>query len=103
MSIDDLFTAIPSLIMSLFYLPALIIDYIWQNFIVSLYAAVYAVAGVAVVFANMLTSFMAFVAWLPAPILALISLYIGTFVVLVIARIVLKIVATIWPGRGWLE
>jgi len=103
MSIDDLFTAIPSLAMSLFYLPALIIDYIWQNFIVSLYAAVYAVAGVAVVFANMLTSFMAFVAWLPAPILAVIGLYVSTFVVLVIARIVLKIIATIWPGRGWLE
>ena len=103
MVIDDLLTAIPSLVMSLFYLPALIIDFIWQNFIVSLYAAVYAVAGVAVVFANMLTSFKAFIAWLPASILALISLYISTFVVLVIARIVLKIVATIWPGRGWLE
>ena len=103
MTIDDLFTAIPSLVMSLFYLPALIIDYIWQNFIVSLYAAVYAVAGVAAVFANMLTSFLAFVAWLPPHILALIGLYITTFVVLVIARIVLKIIATIWPGRGWLE
>ena len=103
MTIDDLFTAIPSLVMSLFYLPALIIDYIWQNFIVSLYAAVYAVAGVAAVFANMLTSFMAFLAWLPAPILGVIALYISTFVVLVVARIVLKIVATIWPGRGWLE
>lgn len=103
MILDDLLFAIPSFVMSLFYLPALIIDYIWQNFIVSLYSAVYAVAGVAVVFANMLTSFMAFVAWLPAPILALIGLYITTFVVLVIARIVLKIIATIWPGRGWLE
>ena len=103
MTIDDLFTAIPSLIMSLFYLPALIIDYVWQNFVVSLYTAVYAVAGVAVAFANMLTSFMAFLSWLPASILALIALYISTFVVLVIARIVLKIIATLWPGRGWLE
>lgn len=103
MILDDLLFAIPSLAMSIFYLPGLIIDYIWENFVMVLYAAVYAVAGVAVVFANMLTSFMAFVAWLPAPILAVISLYIGTFVVLVIARIVLKIVATIWPGRGWLE
>ena len=103
MTIDDLLTAVPSLIMSLFYLPGLIIDYIWQHFVMVLYAAVYAVADVVAAFGYMLTSFMAFVAWLPASILALISLYIGTFVVLVIARIVLKIVATIWPGRGWLE
>lgn len=103
MILDDLLTAIPSVIMSLFYIPALIIDYVWQNFVISLYSAVYAVAGVAVVFANMLTSFMAFIAWLPSSILALIALYISTFAVLVIARIVLKIIATLWPGRGWLE
>lgn len=103
MILDDLLFAIPSLAMSIFYLPGLIIDYIWQHFVMVLYTAVYAVADVVVAFSYMLTSFLAFVAWLPAPILALISLYIGTFVVLVIARIVLKIVATIWPGRGWLE
>lgn len=103
MILDDFLTAIPSLVMSFFYLPGLIIDYIWQNFVMTVYAAVYAVSNLAVVFANMLTSFLAFVAWLPPHILALIGLYITTFVVLVIARIVLKIVATIWPGRGWLE
>ena len=103
MILDDLLFAIPSLVMSIFYLPGLIIDYIWENFVMVLYAAVYAVADVVVAFSYMLTSFMAFVAWLPASILAVIALYVGTFVVLVIARIVLKIVATIWPGRGWLE
>ena len=103
MILDDLLFAIPSLVMSFFYLPGLIIDYIWQNFVMTVYAAVYAVANVAVVFGDMLMSFLSFVAWMPAPILALIGLYITTFVVLVIARIVLKIIATIWPGRGWLE
>ena len=103
MILDDLLFAIPSLVMSFFYLPGLIIDYIWQNFVITVYTAVYAVSNLAVVFGDMLMSFLAFVAWLPPYILALIGLYISTFVVLVIVRIVLKIVATIWPGRGWLE
>ena len=103
MILDDLLFAIPSLVMSFFYLPGLIIDYIWQNFVMTVYTAVYAVSNLAVVFGDMLMSFLSFVAWMPAPILALIGLYITTFVVLVIARIVLKIIATIWPGRGWLE
>lgn len=103
MILDDFLNAIPSLVMSIFYLPGLAIDYIWQNFVMVIYTAVYSVSGIAVAFGNMLTSFMAFVDWMPAYILVLISLYISTFVVLVLARIFLKIIATIWPGRGWLE
>ena len=103
MILDDLLFAIPSLVMSFFYLPGLIIDYVWQHFVMVVYSAVYAVSNVAEAFGDMLMSFLSFVAWLPPNILALIGLYITTFVVLVIARIVLKIIATIWPGRGWLE
>lgn len=107
MALEDFFieiiTAIPSMLLAFLYMPGLMIDYLWGNFVMPLYAAVYAVVDVVLAFSYMLTSFLEFVAWLPAPILALIALYISTFVVLVIARIVLKIIATIWPGRGWLE